>query len=199
MYRKAAEARMLALREADLDAGHRPPHQPRSEGCLRALAARHPNGRPFVHKVEDLALPVRKVTAKEAAEAQAQIDALVKKGDTSRRGAWFQATVDRYRTQGERADLHGRGPRPADRRRRDRHQSFELFQDYGVPDQGRSKAVQTFVIELTGGWGRYLATPRAIAGGGYSAVVQSNLVGPKAAKSSSTAPGIDRRDVGHSK
>jgi hypothetical protein len=45
--------------------------------------------------------------------------------------------------------------------------------------KARSKAEQTFVIELTGGWGRYLPTARAVAGGGYSAVIQSNMVGPE--------------------
>jgi len=35
------------------------------------------------------------------------------------------------------------------------------------------------VLELTGGWGGYLPTPRAVAGGGYGAVVQSGRVGPE--------------------
>ena len=56
---------------------------------------------------------------------------------------------------------------------------FELYHDYGVQIKSRSKALQTFVIELTGGSGGYLPTPRAVAGGGYGAVVQSGRVGPE--------------------
>jgi hypothetical protein len=44
--------------------------------------------------------------------------------------------------------------------------------------QGRSKAVQTFVLQLTCGSGGYLPTERAVKGGSYSAIVASNLVGP---------------------
>ena len=54
---------------------------------------------------------------------------------------------------------------------------FELFTDYGVQIKARSRAVQTFVIQLAGR-GTYLPTERALRGGGYSAVVESNEVGP---------------------
>jgi hypothetical protein len=58
--------------------------------------------------------------------------------------------------------------------------SLELFVDYGVQTKARSRAAQTFVIQLVGGGPLcYLATERAIHGGGYSAVVQSNLISPK--------------------
>ena len=134
---------------------------------------------PFAHVVEDLVLPVRKVTENAAAKARKEIEALKQKGDTSRRSAWFQSTIDRYRTQEQEptftAEVHvlrigdiAIATNP-----------FELFQDYGAQIKSRSQAEQTFVIELTGGWGRYLPTPRALAGGGYSAVVQSGIVGPE--------------------
>ena len=55
---------------------------------------------------------------------------------------------------------------------------FELFTDYGIAIQARSKAVQTFVIQLVGP-GTYLPTMKAIQGGSYSAIVQSTLVGPE--------------------
>jgi len=48
-----------------------------------------------------------------------------------------------------------------------------------VQMQGRSKALQTFVLQLTNGSSGYLATERAINGGGYSAVIASNRVGPE--------------------
>jgi hypothetical protein len=55
---------------------------------------------------------------------------------------------------------------------------FELYVDYSVQIQGRSKAVQTFVVQLAGA-GNYLPTPKAKQGGGYSAIVQSTPVGPE--------------------
>lgn len=55
---------------------------------------------------------------------------------------------------------------------------FELFTDYGIVVQARSKAVQTFVVQLAGN-GTYLPTEKAVKGGHYSAIAQSNLVGPE--------------------
>jgi hypothetical protein len=55
---------------------------------------------------------------------------------------------------------------------------FELFLDYGIRMQTRSRALQTFVIQLACGDGGYLPTERAVAGGGYSAVAESVMVGP---------------------
>jgi hypothetical protein len=48
--------------------------------------------------------------------------------------------------------------------------------DYGIQMKSRSKAIQTFVIQLVNGAG-YVPTEKAVRGGGYSAVVQSNKVG----------------------
>ena len=56
--------------------------------------------------------------------------------------------------------------------------SFELFTDYGIRMKARSKAIQTFVVQLVGP-GTYLPTEKAIRGGHYSAVVHSSLVGPE--------------------
>lgn len=56
---------------------------------------------------------------------------------------------------------------------------FELYLDYGVRMKGRSPAVQTFVVELTGS-GSYLPTKRAVEGGAYGAIPKSCLVGPSA-------------------
>ena len=54
---------------------------------------------------------------------------------------------------------------------------FEMFTDYGLRIEAQSKALQTFVIQLTGR-GTYLPTEKAVKGGGYSAVAQSSVVGP---------------------
>jgi hypothetical protein len=46
--------------------------------------------------------------------------------------------------------------------------SFELFTEYGLRIKARSKAVQTLVVQLCCKHSSYLATARAVQGGGYS-------------------------------
>jgi len=133
----------------------------------------------LIHHVEDIQLPVRNVTEEEAREAEAMCEELSKKPELQRRMLWYQAVVDRYRQQetnpSYQMELHAIrlgdvaiATNP-----------FELFLDYGIRIKARSKAVQTFVIQLTGASGGYLATERAVKGGGYSAVVESTPVGPE--------------------
>lgn len=57
---------------------------------------------------------------------------------------------------------------------------FELFVDYGMQIRCRSKALQTFLVQLADGAdnGFYLPTQRALDGGHYSALVKSNWVAP---------------------
>jgi hypothetical protein len=55
---------------------------------------------------------------------------------------------------------------------------FELFCEYGIRIKARSPATQTFVVQMTG-FGSYLPTERALAGGHYSAIPQSNIIGPE--------------------
>lgn len=54
---------------------------------------------------------------------------------------------------------------------------FELFVDYGLRIRGRSKALLTFIVQLSGSHSGYLPTQRAIEGGGYSA--EKYIVGPE--------------------
>jgi hypothetical protein len=56
---------------------------------------------------------------------------------------------------------------------------FELYLDYGVQMKANSPAQQTFLVQLAGGAGGYLPTPKAISGGSYSALPVSNKVGPE--------------------
>ena len=58
---------------------------------------------------------------------------------------------------------------------------FELFMDYGARIRARSKALQTFLVQLGDGSGNgfYLPTQRALEGGHYSALIKSNWVGPE--------------------
>lgn len=134
---------------------------------------------PFAHKVEDVALPVRKVTEKEATAAQAEIDALAKKPGTARRQLWLQKVVDRYHAQDNEPTLSVEVHALRIGDVAIVTNPFELFLDYGVQMQGRSKAVQTFVLQLTNGSASYLPTERAVKGGSYSAIVASNRVGPE--------------------
>lgn len=53
--------------------------------------------------------------------------------------------------------------------------SFELFLDFGLHIIGRSSAKQTFIVQLSCDYCDYLATERALQGGGYSAM--ANPVG----------------------
>lgn len=55
---------------------------------------------------------------------------------------------------------------------------FEYFTEFGVQIKARSKAIQSFIIQLSGP-GTYVPTAVAVNGGGYSAVPQSNRVGPE--------------------
>jgi hypothetical protein len=57
---------------------------------------------------------------------------------------------------------------------------FELYLDYGSQIKARSKAVQTFVVELASpGGGGYLPTQRSVQGGAYGPIPQSTLIGPE--------------------
>lgn len=58
---------------------------------------------------------------------------------------------------------------------------FELFMDYGARIRARSKALQTFLVQLADGSGNgfYLPTQRALEGSYYSAIVKFNWVGPE--------------------
>jgi len=144
----------------------------------------------FEHHVEELPLPERWVTEKNYLEAKAfvqnakeQIAEDPKAADALYRMMnWQERTVKRYEKQLE-------NPKPL--YPMDLHvirlgdiaictNEFELFSDFGIRMIARSKALQTFVIQLTGSsdWGSYLPTDRAVRGGAYSAVIHSNIVGP---------------------
>jgi hypothetical protein len=122
---------------------------------------------------------MRLVTDAEYAEVKA---AIAQEKPTQMRNRWHARVLERYEKQ--KTDAH---PTMA----AEIHvlrigdaavctNSFELFTDYGVQMKARSRAAQTFVIQLVPeGPLSYLATERAIRGGGYSAVVQSNLISPK--------------------
>lgn len=52
---------------------------------------------------------------------------------------------------------------------------FEYYLDYGIQIKARSRAAQTFPVQLAGS-GTYLSTERAMRGGGYGALPASNAI-----------------------
>ncbi|MBL9176842.1 MAG: hypothetical protein JNM65_02200 [Verrucomicrobiaceae bacterium] len=132
------------------------------------------------HQVEKIALPWRKVTEKELADAQKAAAQYKDDPKEQWKYLWNQSVVDRH--EAEKAGTHGAFQMELHTLRLGdvaiATNEFELYTDYGVQMKARSPAVQTFLIQLTGSAG-YLPTPRAVAGGSYSAIIQSSRVGPE--------------------
>jgi len=188
MYRKAADERMRKLRGLDrLEEIARRVVRAVDDAYETVKNDRHADV-PLIHKVETLRLPMRLVTeteyneAKQAAKRAA--DQIEQNPEAAvreyRRMKWYATTVKRF-------DRQKTDPRPI--YEMELHvlrigdvaictNPFELFTDYGIRLKARSKAVQTFVVQLVGP-GTYLPTEKAVRGGHYSAVVHSSLVGPE--------------------
>lgn len=185
LYRKAAEERMRRLRGGNETA--RRIVRAVSEAYEVVKDERYANV-PMTHLVETIALPMRKVTEAEYAAAKAarqkvedEIAGDPKAADRlHRRMKWYGRTVNRFESLKDNPnptyDMELHVLRLGDVAICTN--PFELFTEYGVRIKGRSKAVQTFLIQLTGG-GTYLPTERAVHGGSYSAVVESSHVGPE--------------------
>ena len=143
---------------------------------------------PLIHRVETVRLPSRLVTEAEYGQAKTACrqaaDQIARDPEATdrlhRRMKWFERTIQRFEAQKTdpnptyEVELHilriGDAVICTN--------PFELFTDYGIQIKARSKAIQTFVIQLVGS-GSYLPTERAVRGGGYSAVVHSSRVGPE--------------------
>ena len=188
MYRKAADERMRRLRGLTR-------LEEIARRIVRAVDAAYEavkNDRhadvPLIHKVETIRLPMRLVNEAEYAEAKAAVEQAAaqiakdaKAADrVHRRMKWYEVTVGRFERQKTEAkptyemELHvvriGDAVVCTN--------AFELFTDYGIRIKARSKAVQTFVVQLVGP-GTYVPTQKAVRGGHYSAIVHSSLVGPE--------------------
>jgi hypothetical protein len=133
------------------------------------------------HRVEEIALPFRKVTEAEVAEARGEAAKYADNPAQLWNFRWHQGVVERYEaqqagTEGEqKMELHSL--RLGDVAIATNH--FELYTDYGVRIKARSPAVQTFVVQLAAGAGGYLPSERAVRNGGYGAVIQSSRIGPE--------------------
>jgi hypothetical protein len=180
MYRKRAEERMRVLRgltrlkelSRRIVAGWEEAY----EGARKEPHA----GARLVHKVESIQLPVRAVTEAEVDAARSRVKTLSSEPRNRRLVVWHQEVVDRYQRQ---------KAGPVDPFTMELHairlgdvaiatNVFELFTEFGIQIKARSRALQTFIIQLAGP-GSYVPTARAVRGGGYSAIVESNLVGPE--------------------
>ncbi len=189
MYRKAAEERMIKLRNLNrLEEIGRRIVLAVEESYETVKNDRHDNVQ-LTHRVETLALPMRLVTEQEyefckserdKASAEMAADSS-KANDVLARMTWNRGVVNRFEKQ--KTD-------PSPKMDAEIHilrigdvvictNQFELFTDYGIRIQARSNALQTFVIQLAAGTGSYLPTEKALKGGGYSAVIQSDVVGPE--------------------
>ncbi len=95
-----------------------------------------------------------------------------------RRMKWFQGVSERFEAQkrGETvpAEVHvlrlGEAVFATN--------PFEYYLDFGVYIKARSKATQTFLVQLAGA-GTYVPSTRSVSGGGYGSIPASNPVGPE--------------------
>jgi len=201
-YRQAADNRMTRLRNLDR---------------LREIARRIVRGVDEAYEVVQnakqdavvvkhqyavLNLPERIVTEAEYQSCKAEAERL-KAHPGDGRGNWNARVVARYEKLP--TDPKPTHPTPVNVLRIGEAvictNQFELYTDFGVQMKARSKAVQTFVVQLANGaaapeppaeapeedrkeWlyasgGTYLPSELAVKGGGYGAVIQSNVVGPE--------------------
>jgi len=191
MYRKAAEERMRRLRNVTRMEEIARRIVPAVEEAYETVQNDRHAEPLLVHKVETISLPMRLITELEYAQARAECDkdaaaiaADPKAADRLyMRMKWSEEVIHRFEKQ--RTD-------PQPKYDMELHvlrlgdvalctNEFELFTDYGIRIQARSKALQTMVIQLVGSrpWGSYLPTEKAVRGGDYSANVLSSVVGPE--------------------
>ena len=156
----------------------------------------------MVHKITDMSLPTSKLTEKDVETAMAEAEELqlnylqekhklendpslsqqprwyVPVTHAYRRMKWFQAVGERFKLQQDGysipAEIHvlrlGDAVFASN--------PFEYYLDYGVYIKARSKAIQTFLVQLSGP-GTYVPSERSVAGGGYGSIPASNPVGPE--------------------
>ena len=137
----------------------------------------------FEHRVQDCQLPIRRATLADAAAARKAIHEYLreKDGDVDFNDAAalqvhlgilrrmeLQETTDILDTEVHliRLGTVAIATNP-----------FELFLDYGNQIKARSKAEQTFLVQLANGGEGYLPTEKAEKGGHYSAFISSGKVG----------------------
>ncbi len=144
---------------------------------------------PFAHVVREVALPAQPVADDDAEAARkviSAIDAKAKLGPTD----WWTRNFNRLVVARHERQRKGDATHPIEMhvlRIGDMALAtnpFELFVNYGEQIVGRSPAGQTVLIQLAAATDEhyYVPTPRALAGGGYSAEPTHNMVGPEGAQ-----------------
>ncbi len=136
----------------------------------------------FNHEYIKLDLPLRRVTPSECESAKKAIEDYVAKTESfnfADNAAMHvhAGTIARYRLQ-EKVDIYPTEVHVA--RFGDivfATNAFELFLDYGNQIKSRSKAMQTFIVQLANGYDGYLPTEKAEKGSHYSAYVSSGVTG----------------------
>lgn len=139
---------------------------------------------PLIHKTMRMTFPLRKVTISEYENAKSNIDSFIEQNRGKRvtyeenaKLYIYSGIMDRYEIQQRissfEEEIHiikfddiAIATNP-----------FELFLDYGNQIRARSKAKQTFLIQLACGCGGYLPTAIAEKGSHYSAYVSSGTTG----------------------
>ncbi len=180
MFRKQAEARMLKLRGLDrLDEIARRLVNAWKYAYEGAKQEMHSDV-PLVHRVEDIELPRREVTQREWEVAKTKVDEYSRQKGKQTLVYWHRGVVERYEQQQagtvEPYTMESHIIRLGDIAIATN--PFELYTDFGIQIKPRSPALQTFVIQLAGP-GTYLPSQRAVVGEGYSAIAESNKVGPE--------------------
>jgi len=156
----------------------------------------------FAHRVASVELTRRQVSADDVTAAASESDrwrqryeelrrALAEHPETKRKNRWYVDITQAYRRMTWGAGVRERFESQQEHPKLSYEvhilrigdmtlatNPFELYLDYGIQIQQRSRAVQTFVVQLTGA-GTYLPTRRSIAGGAYGAVPASTAIGPE--------------------
>ena len=146
----------------------------------------------LAHVVKTLPLPRRWISDEDFADAQREVaqyskrlEALQDRPTSDRershnfgRRRWYNGVLERYELQKTQPEypmeLHV--VRLGDVAFATN--SFELYLDFGIRMKARSRALQTFVVQLTG-VGTYLPSARSVTGASYGSVPASNHVGPE--------------------
>ncbi len=203
MFNKEAEERMLRLKGLLGETGGDVRLAERAEIARRIAAAVDDvlppasqdlhNTVVLRHTVRTLQLPRRPITQEDVLEARAQVEAYTKRleGELAGRPPTDQERSYCYGRRGwyakviERSQLQRNDPTyPVELhvvRLGDvafATNPFELYLDFGIRIKARSKALQTFVVQLAGP-GSYLPTARSVAGRSYGSEPASNIVGPE--------------------
>ncbi|MBQ9734830.1 MAG: hypothetical protein IJV95_03110, partial [Clostridia bacterium] len=138
----------------------------------------------LIHETVNLSLPLRRVTKSEYANAVEMIDRFIEKNrgktisfDDNAKMHVYSGIIARYELQKtiNTFDIEAHFIRFGDIAIATN--PFELFLDYGNQIRARSKAKQTFLIQLACGANGYLPTEKAEKGGHYSAYVSSGYTG----------------------